>query len=216
MIFQEACKTENIEAKFGRTLPKEENIVRKFILSQTPVLGRIPSIIEINKSFPDYSDKKVNTILNKLDQVDVIYLGSDKSTIDVIYPFSGSKTAHKVTLKINDYKQIYAMCAIDALGICFMFNCDVFIESQCHHCGEKVEIEIQNNKIIKMNQKDLVVWCDMEYSCCAATSLCKNINFFSSESHFKEWQNEKHERKGALLQIQEAYYLGKAFFEKRL
>ncbi|MHA2272338.1 MAG: hypothetical protein ACXACI_10775 [Candidatus Hodarchaeales archaeon] len=38
-IFQEACNTENMDAKFGRTLSKKENDIRKFILSQSPVLG---------------------------------------------------------------------------------------------------------------------------------------------------------------------------------
>ena len=108
------------------------------------------------------------------------------------------------------------MCAIDALGMSFMFDCDVSIESLCNHCGERIEIEVKDNKIIFLNPKHPVVWCDMEYSCCAATSLCKNTNFFSSEKHYEDWQKGKPIRKGDLLQIQEAFYLGKLFFENRL
>ncbi|MHA2062147.1 MAG: organomercurial lyase, partial [Candidatus Sifarchaeia archaeon] len=57
---------------------------------------------------------------------------------------------------------------------------------------------------------------DMEYLNCAATSLCKNTNFFSSERHFEKWKKGKPLRKGKLLAIQEAFYLGKLFFENRL
>jgi hypothetical protein len=50
-IFQEACSIENMEAKFGRTLSVDENRILKFILKQSPVLGRIPLIDEIKKNF---------------------------------------------------------------------------------------------------------------------------------------------------------------------
>ncbi len=215
-IFQETCSVENMEAKFGKTLSKKENDVKNFILTQSPILGRIPSINEINKSFSHFPLEKLVSILNKLDQFDVIHLDNDRTTIMAAYPFSGSETAHIVTLKREGYKKIYAMCAIDALGICFMFNCDVSIDSMCNHCGEKIYVEIKDNKIISLKPKNTLVWCDREYSCCAATSLCKNTNFFYSERHFAEWRNNNPNGKGNLLEITEAFYLGKLFFENRL
>jgi hypothetical protein len=215
-IFQEACNVENMEAKFGRTLSVDENRVLKFILNQSPVLGRIPHIDETKKEFSQIQNDKMDAILNKLDQVDAIHLDNDGTKIVAAYPFSGSETSHLVSLKRKGFKRVYTMCAIDALGMSFMFNCDVSIESLCNHCRERIEIEIKDNEIIILNPKNPVVWCDMEYSCCAATSLCKNTNFFSSEKHYKDWQKGKPIRKGSLLQIPEAFYLGKLFFENRL
>ena len=205
-----------MNGKFGRTLKKEENDIRKFILIQSPVLGRIPSIDEIKIEFNQFPDEKVIAILNKLDEIDVIHLSDDKKVINAAYPFSNSKTSQIVTLRGEAYNKIYAMCAIDALGICFMFDCDVTIDSKCYYSGERIKIEIKDNEIILLKPKNIVVWCDMEYSCCAATSLCKNINFFSSKFHFSKWQKEKPVRKGYLLPLQEAFYLGKLFFENRL
>ena len=205
-----------MNGKFGRTLKKEENDIRKFILIQSPVLGRIPSIDEIKIEFNQFPDEKVIAILNKLDEIDVIHLSDDKKVINAAYPFSNSKTSQIVTLRGETYNKIYAMCAIDALGICFMFDCDVTIDSKCYYSGERIKIEIKDNEIILLKPKNIVVWCDMEYSCCAATSLCKNINFFSSKFHFSKWQKEKPVRKGYLLPLQEAFYLGKLFFENRL
>ena len=215
-IFQEACSIENMEAKFGRTLSQDENSVRRFILTQSPILGRIPFIGEIRKEFNEFQKEKVDTILNKLDQLDAIHLDNDKTNIVAAYPFSGSETSHQVSLKRKGYKRVYVMCAIDALGMSFMFDCGVSIDSKCYHCNERIYIEIKDNEIISLNPKDTVVWCDMEYSSCAATSLCKNTNFFSSEKHFEEWHRGRPIRKGNLLLIQEAFYLGKLFFENRL
>lgn len=73
-IFEEACSIENMEAKFGKTLTEEANDIKRYILSRTPVLGRIPSMDEITKSFNNLPKERVYTILTNLDQVDVIYL----------------------------------------------------------------------------------------------------------------------------------------------
>lgn len=215
-IFQEACYTENMEAKFGRTLTSEENVVRKFILSQTPTLGRVPSVVEISEEFSHFNKGKIEEILNELDRFDAIHLDESKTKIIAAYPFSGSATSHKVSFRRKEYKSIFAMCAIDALGISFMFDSDVSIESLCFHCEEKIEIDVQDEEIISLNPKGTVVWCDMEYSKCAATSLCRNINFFSSDEHFEKWQKGKSKRRGHLLQIAEAFYLGKLFFKERI
>lgn len=216
IIFREEEMIENFDAKFGKIFTKEENDIRKFILRQSPVLGDIPTIEHIKKEFTQLPDEKVDKILRKLDRFDVIHLNNDKTKIAAAYPFSGSKTSHIVTLINDRYKKIYSMCAVDALGVCFMFNCDVTIESHCHHCKEEMKIEIRDNKINFFKPKNIVVWYDREYSFCAAKSQCKNINFFSSEQHFNEWQKDKPRRKGILLQLQDAFYFGKKYFENRL
>ncbi|MHA2090210.1 MAG: alkylmercury lyase family protein [Candidatus Kariarchaeaceae archaeon] len=214
-IFEEACKTENMDAKFGKTLSKEQNDVRRFILTQTPRIGRIPSIEEIRAALPDVADN-VTTILQQLNRFDVIHLSPDNEIVSAAYPFSSLKTAHLVTIKDEELIPFYAMCAIDALGIGFMFTSDLSIESLCHHCTETINIEIEDNEISSLKPEKTVVWGDMEYSQCAATSLCKNINFFTSEEHFIEWRSEHPNKKGFLLGIEEALYLGKLFFENRL
>ena len=216
MLFQQACNNENMSAKFGQTLSQEENEVRRFILTQAPVLGRLPSLTEVKQAFTQLSEDKITTILSKLDQLDVIHLTNNQTTITAAYPFSGSPTPHMVTFKRENYNSIYAMCAIDALGVGFMLNCDVVIESSCNHCNERIEVVIENNEIISLSPEEAVVWGDMEYSDCAAASVCKSINFFASDHHLTEWQKKLPRRRGVVLDIPEAFYLGKMFFKKRL
>ncbi|MFQ5981572.1 MAG: alkylmercury lyase family protein [Candidatus Heimdallarchaeota archaeon] len=215
-LFREACCIEDMDGKFGKTLSVEENAVRQFILTQAPILGRIPSLDEIKQAFTHYPPEQQTAILAKLDQLDVLHLSSDKTAIVAAYPFSGPETVHLVTIKSKDSKPFFAMCAVDALGISFMFNSDVSIESKCFHCGEKIRVDIKNNRITALTPENIVVWGDMEYCDCAATSVCKNINFFSSEKHFADWQKENPRRRGELLQLGEALYLGKLFFENRI
>jgi hypothetical protein len=214
-IFQAECSQKK-KFSLRKTLTKEGDDVRRFILTQTPILGEIPSIDKIRRSFDKFTKEEVDTILNRLDQMDYIHLNLQKNTIEAAYPFSGTVTSNIVILKKEGYKKIYAMCAIDALGVCFMFDCDVSIDSKCYHCNDKVEIEIQNNEIISLKPKDVVVWFDREYSCCAATSCCPYTNLFSSKQHYDEWQEGRTRRKGDLLQVPEAFYLGKLFFDNRL
>jgi hypothetical protein len=199
-----------------KTLSKKEDEIRRFILTQTPILGEIPSFDKIRKSFNQISKQEMDIILDRLDQMDYIHLNFEKTAIDSSYPFSGIKTSHIVTINKEGHKNVYAMCAIDALGIGFMLDCDVSIESKCYHCNDNVEMEIKKYEIINYQPKSLVVWFDQDYSCCAATSCCPYTNFFSSKKHFDEWQQERTRRKGELLQLSEAFYLGKSIFENRI
>jgi len=215
-IFQKAYKSENLDVKFGRKLSDDENNIRSYILSQSPILGRIPSIEEIKRSFFRLIDKNVDLILNKLHNLDVIHMNNNRTMIEAAYPFSGLITSHLIKFKNESYKDIYAMCAVDALGICFMLDCNISINSRCVHCNEEVKIEIENKEIKYLKPESVVIWFDMEYRRCCSTSICKYTNFFSSLQHFTEWQKDTIKRKGYLLQVQEAFYLGKLFFEKRL
>ncbi|UCF08201.1 MAG: alkylmercury lyase family protein [Thermoplasmata archaeon] len=207
---------ENMDAKFGKALSREENEIRLFVLTQSPVLGHIPSTDEIRKAFSQLSIEEVDAILNLLDKKDIIHLNDERTLITAAYPFSATETSHFVNLKKEGFKKMYAMCAIDALGMPFMFNCDASIHSKCAHCNDDVELEIKNNEIIFPEPRNVVVWYDLDLSCCAAASCCPNTNFFSAKEHFLQWQQENKARKGNLVLIGEALYLGKFYFENRL
>ena len=56
------------------------------------------------------------------------------------YPISTAATRHKVTLA--DGRTFYAMCAIDALGCCFVFGQPVTVESTCQICGKPLRVQV--------------------------------------------------------------------------
>lgn len=108
------------------------------------------------------------------------------------------------------------MSSIDALGIPFMLNKDITINSECFYSNEKINIEIRNNKIVRVTPKKTAVWYDMELSSCAADSQCQNLNFYSSKENCNSWKKIEKSRTGYLLNMNEALYLGSMFFKNRL
>jgi len=74
--------------------------------------------------------------LARLDADDLIQIRD--GLVDVAYPFSAFATPFVVQLA--DGQERYACCAIDALGIAPMLGQRVRIQSRCHHCGEPLEL----------------------------------------------------------------------------
>jgi hypothetical protein len=79
--------------------------------------------------------------LAELEQRDLI--GRDTVTGDVVvaYPFSARETPHVVQLA-DDGTRVYAMCAIDALGIPAMLGREARISSRDPDTGEPIELDI--------------------------------------------------------------------------
>ncbi len=215
-IFEDTCAVENMDYKFGRTLNDKENKIRIFILSQTPVLGFIPQKGELLSNFKFLNEKELNKILLKFNKLDIIHLSDNNFTISAAYPFSNSRTKHQIKFSSEKYKPVYAMCAIDALGISFMLKTDLIIESVCHYSNQKIMIRLNDQQITKTNPEDIAVWYDMDLSCCAAVNQCNNLNFFSSKENFYRWEKLNGKREGYLLNIDETLYLGSLFFNNRL
>ena len=64
----------------------------------------------------------------------------EQGRVKYAYPVSSAPTSLRVTLA--DGRQLYAMCAIDALGCCFTFGQPVQIDARCHVCGQPVHIAV--------------------------------------------------------------------------
>lgn len=103
-------------------------------------------------------DQNINIAKTDLDEVMEGLLDKkaivvdDEKKVNFIYPVSAFPTQHRVTLK--DGRCLYAMCAIDAMGVAFTFQQDITIESQCSECGEKISLEIASGKIVKVLPED--------------------------------------------------------------
>jgi hypothetical protein len=97
------------------------------------------------------------------------------------YPFTGQETVHRVQLRS---RQLYAVCAIDALGIAGMLRTDAVIESSCRACGNRIEIATAQagKSLSRARPGDAVVWYDLAYSGRAAASCCPAIAFFCSDA----------------------------------
>lgn len=77
---------------------------------------------------------KVLTALHELDAIRLTQQGE----ITVAYPFSATPTRHRV--RIADQVDVYAMCAVDALGMSAMLGQDTRIESVDVTTGQPIAV----------------------------------------------------------------------------
>lgn len=75
--------------------------------------------------------------------------------VTFLYPISALPTNHRV--KLEDGREFYSMCAVDALGVSAMFHMDSEIRSCCSATGEEIYIKISEDKIIQHSPEEIYV-----------------------------------------------------------
>jgi len=105
------------------------------------------------------------------------------------------------------------MCAIDALGMPFMFDMDAVIHSRCPQCGKELTVRI-NEGIISGAVPDemIVVYASAPANCCAATDQCPYINFFCSLEHARSCQANQPQLTSKVMSLVETMDAGRATF----
>src|SRR5688572_10524265 len=76
--------------------------------------------------------------VDELDARDLVYVSGGQ--VVLAYPWSGTPTAFVAVLA--DGRQRWACCAIDALGIAALRNEPVTLRAGCHHCGDRIELQV--------------------------------------------------------------------------
>jgi hypothetical protein len=79
--------------------------------------------------------------LAELEQRDLIGRDPETGEVVIAYPFSALPTSHTVEF-VDDGIRVYAMCAIDALGIPFLLDRAVRIHSRDPDTGEPIELAL--------------------------------------------------------------------------
>lgn len=114
------------------------------------------------------------------------------------YPFSAAPTSHCVELGTS--QAVYAMCAIDALSIPFMFNTDL-------------TLRVADSALSSVSPAEMVVVCaSTSTSCYAATGQCPFINFFCSPAHAQAWREAHPDLNSALMDLARAVDQGRQVF----
>lgn len=195
-----------VRVRKERKFSEEENAVRKLVMQAFRALGRAPSASEIGQKL-QMSSERVNGVLRSLDEADVLYLEDDQ--IIAAYPFSNKPTKHRVIFS-KSKTEAYAMCAIDALGIPFMFQENATILSRCGYCEKDLEIQVNEGRA--NSNEDAVVFFGFERSRHAATSSCPILQFFCCKPHLANWRIANSTKTGAILSLNEALILGGEIF----
>lgn len=198
--------------KWQHALDPTHDRVWRTVLTLFATLSRPPQVSEIGEA-TGVPTENLAEIIAELEARDLI--GSDKSTdrIRYAYPFNAEPTEHRVRLH---GRELHALCAIDALGIGGMFGTDVVIAAACRACGDPIEIATADDgkSVSHARPRDTVVWYDLGYSGCAASSNCLSIAFFCSDAHQQRWLTTQNPRAaGYRLKLGEALEVSRAIFE---
>ena len=184
--------------------------VRSALLRIYAEVGRAPSLDAL-AARSEMDKSAVSSLLDTLSKHDLVLLDGER--IVGAYPFTDGDSGHRVKL---DGRSVNAMCAVDALGIGAMLDCDVAIESRCRHCGSPIRIttRIQGRALAAVDPQSAVVWLSGRYEGgCAASSLCAETAFFCTADHLAEWRrNRRDDVPGFGLSIEEALEVGRAIF----
>jgi hypothetical protein len=105
-----------------------------------------------------------------------------------VYPFSIVPTEHQLILE--DGKKLFAMCAIDALGMPNMFSRNVKIISRCAKCKQEITIEVKDGKAARLSHPHTVVWHQKTQIATKATeTMCPYTKYFCCKEHLEEFRS---------------------------
>jgi mercuric ion transport protein len=198
-------------------LDHKAETVRRYILEQYPHLGRAPTRQEIIAALKFEHAGELQGILERLHELDFLYLNSEEQEVRLAYPFSSVPTRHLVSFPDwAEAKPVSAQCAVDALGIPFMLRRDVSIASSCAHCDRSLAMQVQNGTIVTDHPTKTVVWAGTTRTGPVATCVCPTINFFCSTDHAITWRQTQQDAAGHVLSLGEALYVGKEIFGAQL
>jgi predicted transcriptional regulator len=181
----------------------EKEVLRR-IFNAILESGRAPTTEKLQSS-AGKSPTEIARILDELEQRDLLLRAKGTQEIQSIYPFSLVPTRHEVTLEAG--RKLFAMCAVDALGMPNMFDRNVKIVSECESCKEKITLEVKKGEIVTKSHPHIIVWNFEREQGPAAQTCCPWVNFFCSDEHFREWEKKNSELagKGQAESLDQAY-----------
>jgi hypothetical protein len=148
--------------------------------------------------------------LGTLAREDLVHRGPD-GEITVAYPFSGRPTAHRV--RFGGGQEVYAMCAIDALGIAPMFGEQIDVESRDPVSGDEIRARVAPDGAAEWwPQSAVVVAGVLDRQSDSCRGCCPVLNFFTSPANAERWLSEHPQVRGDMISLLEATAAGQAVF----
>lgn len=148
--------------------------------------------------------------LDRLAERDLIHRDRATGAITSAYPFSGSPTPHRV--EVRGGRPVYAMCAVDALGIPFMVGQDATVVSEDAATGEPVRVEIAAGQA-RWDPPTAVVFVPASAADGpAALTRCPHVNFFRSPAAVDGYLGAHPGLQGHVLTLDEAVAAGRRVF----
>lgn len=145
---------------------------------------------------------------------DVIQLDPATGVIVTAYPFSGVPTPHRV--EVAGGQPVYAMCAIDALGIPFMLGLDATLLSTDPVTSETIRITVCDGAATWQPATACMFAGCISGEGPISRTLCPMINFFASSASAEVYAAAHPEVTGTVLDQPSAVRSGRRSFGEML
>ena len=186
--------------------PPPVKTLHQQILSSFVTHGRVLTKAEMAEIVAD-----VPAALAQLHQYDMITISAAGDLIGA-YPFTTSNRGHAV--QVNG-RQLYAMCALDALAIAPMFQAHSRISSRCSVTAAPIAISMVGEMVQHADQTaDIYVgigWTAANGSSCCADSLCTEMIFLRDQRVAEQWLSD-HTEGREIFTLAEAIQFASRFF----
>ncbi len=194
----------------GRMAPAERGLraVHQAVLRSFISTGSAPGVTSLAGHAAPFHAAEVLAELAEGDFVHLDHAGQ----IAAAYPFSAPPTAHRV--QITGHATVFAMCAIDALGISAMTGLAVLIESADPYTGRPVTIAVDRASSTWDPATALVyVGRTASHSDGPSASVCCSyMNFFATRAAAAAWAASHPEISGGILDQHRALQIGIGIF----
>ncbi|MEV6105677.1 alkylmercury lyase family protein [Streptomyces sp. NPDC051940] len=137
-------------------------------------------------------------------------VADDRGRIAAAYPFSAAPTAHRVRLAGG--VDVWAMCAIDALGIPDMLAADAVITSTDPVTGDAVTVTATGGSMTWQPAGAVVYVGSRSCAGAAADVVCGALNFFGSRRSAQAWSEQHPDYLGSVVDQARAHALGRSVF----
>lgn len=174
------------------------------------VAGRIPNVDELGRLATELG-VDLDQTLAELERRDVLALRGGDQPISVAYPFSATPTPHQVQLADTD-APLFAMCAIDALGVPFLARRRATARSLDPTTGERIEAWIEPDGRRRWEPPETVVIVAVSGDGPSATCCCPHIQFVATRERALALLAQSTEAEGRVLEMAEAIGFARRIF----
>jgi len=150
-------------------------------------------------------DVDLDAAVAELERHDVLWCDHDSGGVAVAYPFSGRPTPHRVRLNGTGI-EVFAMCAIDALGVPYLADQRATITSRDPTDRTRIRVRIDPGREPRWEPTTAGVTIGFSGEGPSATCCCPHLNFIAdSTSHTEPY-----------LELPEAIDVGRRIFASLL
>lgn len=208
-----AMELELNKAAAAVTLTPAARRVHRAVVTIFAETGRPPTRTSLARLARDQGADP-ERVLAEMAELDVVVF-DDRGEIRAAYPFSPAPTAIRVVWAGGP--AVFAMCAIDALGVSAMLDRPVIITAAEPDTGAAITVRVDHDTARWTPESAVVFASSSGDACCpSADRTCGHINFFTSDQAALAWAARHPELSGAALDQANALAYGVAEFSTLL